>query len=277
MSIDKDILLYSLANTCDTVLHIKICKHTKEFINSKKNDFMDLDSEEKLYYSNYAIKLAKELVNYLEKVVLFEIRCDEENEIDYDFKLSLQNKDIVPISMSHLNVNIRNLIPEKLMKFCKYSKRTKVCKHYISEYNKICEECYEEIKSETRYNNLEEKTKIEFIFDPVCELIMESISKKRKCSIHLYNHLFDEEDRIVLKLYKNKFIIYDFGIELETVESHKMIFEKPNTILIEFNNGTKFKLVLFTNSNEIKQHISLKFHTRFMNMDKIFAVSQINL
>jgi hypothetical protein len=71
--------------------------------------------------------------------------------------------------------------------------------------------------------------------------------------------------------------MYDFGKELDNVESFRMKLNQENEIVITFNNGTKFALILQTNASEIKEHLSLKFHTAFKNMDDLFAISNSSI
>jgi len=146
-------------------------------------------------------------------------------------------------------------------------------KLYIGQYENIMKKGYGKIKSKSKYSELSDKNKNGALLGPVCELVHSTLSKKRKCAANLYNFLLKENDRIVLKLYKNRFTIYDFGKELDNVESFRMKLNAGNEIVIAFNNGTKFSLVLQTNASDIKEHISLKFHTNLKNIDDLFSVN----
>ncbi|XWV25836.1 hypothetical protein QJ857_gp1248 [Tupanvirus soda lake] len=272
MPVNEKMLLYSLANTFNTTLGIDICDNTKAYIKSKAKAFSKLDVDEKLYYAKYSMQLAKSLTDYLEDISLFEINTDADSEIVHDFKLTWSDDNMAHVCMSHNSINIKDIIPEKLMKICKYKGNTNVCKYYIHEYKKLNDKGYKKIQNKTKYSELSEKTKNSTILEPVCNLVVNTLSKKRKCAANLYNHLFGESDRIVFKLYKNRFTMYDFGVELDDVESFRMKLNPGNEILITFNNETKFALTLQTNATDIKEHLSLKFHTNFTNIDELFAI-----
>ncbi len=277
MPVNDKLLLYSLANTFNTSLGIAICNDTKAYIKSKSKEFNILDSSEKIYYSKYAIKLANSLFEYLEGICLFEINIDSEIEIIHDFRLTWKKNNVAHISMSHTGINIKNIIPEKLMKICKYKKNTNICKKYTTDYNKICDNAYKKIKAKDKYSELSEKTKNTVLLEPICSLFVDTLSLKRKSAENLYKHLFCETDRIVLKLYKNRFTMYDFGKELDEIKTYKLKLAHSNEITVTFNNGTIFVLTLHTNSTEIKEHLSLKYRTDFSNMDEIFAVKNSSI
>ncbi|XWV24602.1 hypothetical protein QJ856_gp1185 [Tupanvirus deep ocean] len=272
MPVNEKMLLYSLANTFSTTLGVDICDDTKAYLKSKSKAFAKLDVEEKMYYAKYSIQLAKCLMDYLDDISLFEINTDADSEIVHDFKLTWSDDNIAHVCMSHISINIKDIIPEKLMKICKYKGNTNICKYYLQEYKKLNEKGYKKIQNKSKYSELTDKTKNTAILEPVCNLVLNTLSKKRKCAVNLYNHLFGETDRIVFKLYKNRFTMYDFGVELDDVESFRMKLNPGNEILLTFNNETKFVLTLQTNATDIKEHLSLKFHTNFKNMDELFAV-----
>lgn len=273
MPIDENILLYSLANTFNTTLGVTVSDDTKIFIKNNTKKFSKLDTNGKMYYTKYSINVAQNLFNYLENIKLFEINTDEDNEILHDFKLIWGKDNTAYISMSHASINVKDLIPEKLMKICKYKRNTKICQSYTEKYRKICENAYKKFSDKKKYSVIPEKQKNKNLLNPVCNLVVDTLSKKRKCAANFYNYLFNENNRIVLKLYKNRFTIYDFTIDLKEVESFKMKLNPDNEIIITFNNGVEFGLVLQTNSAEIKEHISLKFHTNMKNMDDIFSIA----
>ena len=252
MSVDQTHILYSLAKTFDTVLNVNICDDTKIYIKSNSKSFNKLDVDEKLYYTKYAMEVAQCLSEYLEKLSNFELNTDNDHDIIHDFRLSWGKKNIAHVCLSHIGINIRDIIPEKLMKICKYKRNTNICKAYNAAYSALNDKGYKKIEHKSKYSEISAKTKNSIILEPMCNLVLNTISKKRKCSVNLYDHLFGESDRIVFKLHKNRFVMYDFGKELVDVESFKMKLKPENTIEVAFNNGMKFNLCLHTNATEIK-------------------------
>lgn len=273
MPIDETLLLCSLANTFHTTLGIEISDDTDKFIKSSSKKFNKLAVNEKIYYSKYSIQLAQSLMGYLKDITLFEINTDADNEIIHDFKLTCKKKNIVHICMSHISININDVIPRKLMKICKYKKNTNMYKMYTSKYESLINKGYQRIKKYDKYSEINDKTKNSTIIFPVRDLVLSTLSKKRKCAANLFNHLFNEQKRIVFHLYKNRFIMYDFRKKIDDVESFRMKLNQDGNIVISFNNKTKFMLILQTNASKISANLSIKFHTDFKNMDELFAVA----
>ena len=272
MPLSEEFVLYSLADFFNRTLEVKMSKDTLAFIKNKSKDFSKLSTADKIYYFKYSVQLAESLMRYLDGICYFEINTDETNDIAHDFRLTWKKNKVVHISIYHNTINVHDVIPEKLMKICKYKRNTKVCKSYNENYRRINDMAYKKIKSKTKYTELSDKAKNKAFVSPVCDLVVTTLSKKRKCAAHLYNHLFSESNRIVIKLHKNRFVMYDFGQELGSVDSYRMKLSHDNHITITFNNKAKFVLNLQPNGPLIKEHLSIKFHTNFKNMDDIFAV-----
>ena len=274
MSVDTRMLLYNLITTLKNSFAIGICDDFGAYLKTKSKEFLKLDVTQKVYYTKYGLQLSECLMNYYEDFTGVELNLDPEHEIEHDFRLVWDSDDerIIHISLNHASIKIRHVIPDKLMRICNYKGNTNICKEYRKEYQELNKRAYDKIRGNEKYSDLTVKTKSKAIFIPFSDLLVNTLAKKRKCAKPLYSHLFSEDDRVVFKLYKNRFTMYDFEKDMSTVDSFRMKLSPDNTILINFNNGTKFQLVLQTNANKIKEHLSLKFHTQFKNMDELFAV-----
>lgn len=277
MPIDENLLLYSLANMFHTTIGIAISNGTTKFMKAMTKKFNKLPTSEKMYYAKYAIQLATSLANYLKDISFFEINDDGDSEIIHDFRLTLSKNNVVHVSMIHSSIGVRDIIPKKLMKICRCKKNTNRYKAYMSTYDHLNNQGYQKVKKYERYSEIEEKLKNKAIIFPFRDLLKDTISKKRKFAVPLYHHLFQEQDRIVFRLYKNRFIMYDFGRKLEDVSSFKLKLDQNGNIVITFSNNTKFVLTLQTNASKIKPNLSIKFHTDFKNMDDFFAITSENV
>lgn len=273
MPVDVDLISYNIASSLKTSFGVKISESTEKYMKNISKKISKQSSDNKLYYANYGMKLAKNLTDYLDGISFFEINDDPEHEVTHDFKLTWKKDNVSYISLSFSSVQVKDIIPEKLMKICKYRKNTKISMYYTSGYKKYSEYGYQKIKNTERYSELDAAIKQQYIIDPMCELVVSTLSKKRKCANILYNYLFTESDRIVFKLHKNRFMMYDFSKELEEVTSYRIKINASKNIVITFNNGTIFELSLRTNASEIKEHLSIKFRTCFSNMDDLYVIS----
>jgi len=253
-------------------LGIGISDDTKAFIKSHSKKFAKLSVNDKMYYTKYSIQLAQSLMEYLKDISSFELNTDEDNETTHDFRLIWKKNNVAHICMSHGSINVNDVIPKKLMKICKYKKNTNMYKAYTAKYDSLNNKGYQKVKKYEKYSELSEKLKNNSILFPIRNLVLATLSKKRKCAAHLFNHLFGEQDRIVFRLYRNRFTMYDFGRGIDGVESFRMKLNQDNDIVITFNNKTKFMLSLQTNASKVSDNLSIKFHTTFKNMDDLFAV-----
>jgi len=286
---DNEYLIYSLANTFRNNLGIELCDDTAEYLSGKiSKKYGKLPQEDKLYYATYSLKLAQSLLDYIPRTYMFALNLkssssesdtgsdsnSDDDTTPYNFKLKSKKCGTKRIRLVNTGDFVNDIIPCKLMKICKYRKNTNVSKEFRSEYEHITEKMYEKISSKEKYSDLNEKRKNKIVYEPVTSLVSDTLSKKRKCAEHLYEHMFGESDTIVMKIYKKRFVIYDFGVVLQdsSVKSFSLSKHGADELKITFNNGTKFILTLKTNSTEIKEHISLKFHVKFDNLDELFVV-----
>ena len=277
MSVNTDLLIYSLTKTCHSSLGMKISSDTEKYLSEKKSN--KIPQEDKLYYATYSLKLAQALNEYIPKINMFEINTGTEQPNNYNIKVDSKQCGIKYISLSRPDDIVQDIIPEKLMKICKYRKNSKIYEEFTTAYDEICAKIYSKIKSEEKYSELTEKKKQTIIFKPIMDLVAHILTKKRKCAKNLYDHLFGESERIIVKLYKKRFTIYDFGTELpeSEIKSFKLKQNDPDEFVLTFNNGAEFTLTLRTNATDIKEHLSLKFHTKFNNMDELFAVKTASI
>lgn len=272
MPLEENLVLYGLINAFHHLLKIKISNESKKFLDKELAQFINLDPAEKIYYAEYAMRLAAELAKYLGEIRKLELNVDDDAEVIHDLRL-YSGETTYYVSISHRSINIRNIIPEKLMKICQYKKSTNISRAFHSEYEDINNSGYEKVHSYEKYSQVPDHLKNKAIYKPLCNMIMNLLSKKRKCAENLFNYLFQEPNRIVLKLHRNRFVIYDFGTPLDKVKSFKMKLISSNEISITFNNHCEFLLTLHTNGKKIKKRLSLKFHTQFTNLDEIFSVA----
>lgn len=279
MSVDRDILLYHIVSTFDTIVSTDLCKNSKNLL---KDADIDLSVQDKIYYTNYSLKIVQKIIDHVTndlslKIKGIEINVEEDHEIVHDFRIICSKNHLIHVSMNHKSINVNDIIPEKLMKICGYKKNTSMYKTYTAEYQEICEKSYRKIKSYEKYSELDDKIKDKMIIAPITQLVFDTLSKKRKCVKNIYNHLYGDGNRIVLRLYKNRFRIYDLNRDIDEIKSFGMKISEDNEIVIKFNNGMIFNLKLRTNAPDIKERLSVKFRTTFKNLDELFVMCDVGV
>lgn len=264
---DKNHLLHCIATSFATTFDIPLSKESIKTQASYTKKFNKLEPDDKYYYTKYAFQIVKNLTEYIDDIKSFEFVESE----TIDFNLRWGDNYEVPVSLSYYEPPIRNIIPAKLMKICKYTRNSKVYQKYDSEYTELSNSIYQEIGGYDKFSELDDETKQTIIYDPIMELIKTTLTKKRLCAGKLFNHLFDKPNIIMIKLQKYKFTIYDFNKDIDDATSFRINISKGK-LIFKFNNGCNFSLKLQTNSSEIKEYLSLKFITKFINLDDLFCV-----
>lgn len=270
MSVDSNHILYGIATCLESQLNVEICDETRKMLKKHGKEFKELDTSDKLYYANYSLKIVRGLNEVFGEISAFELGSNDE-EIDCNFTIVV-GEESIPVSLNYKSIMIYDVIPEKLMKICSYRKSTNIYKDYIDAYEKYSKATYKKIGKYEKYSDLKDNVKNKTIYEPLSNLVVDTISKKKKCAPYLYNHLFRECNRVVVKLFKNRFFIYDFRKEMEEIKSYNMKLLSESSIQITFNNKTKFTLNLHTNATAIQEHLSVKFRTNLVNMNELFSV-----
>ncbi len=128
MSVDRDILLYHIVSTFDTIVSTDLCKNSKKLL---KDANLDLSVQDKIYYTNYSLKIVQKLVEHVTndlslKIKGIEINTEENHEVVHDFRIICSKNHFIHVSMNHKSINVNDIIPEKLMKICGY-KKNQIC------------------------------------------------------------------------------------------------------------------------------------------------------
>lgn len=267
MAIDSNLLLYSLAQTFSTILLIKVDPQTNEFIASKERKFSKLSPEDKLYYTRYATKLSSFLTTYIDNIYQFEVNSLTEDLIPHNFRIKWNEKKCYTayISLSS-DILLNNVFPKDLPKILKNKTTT-----YSNDYDKLNTSTYKKIKSSTKYSELSAQTKEEILnsFSILANDII--VSTPSTTTRTFYKKIFFEAPRLVIKLFKNRFVAYDFELQVDPPTKFTATVSDNNVKLL-FDNGSIFNLRLKINSPEIKKYIPLKFITKFENIDEMYQV-----
>lgn len=277
VNIDPTIILYSIASTFKNILKIEVCEKTDEYIDNLTDEYEKLDVEERVYYSKYCNEIGKLLNDYLPNIHYFEINTDINSQIVHDFKLTWDKNETIPICLNYNTVGINNIIPRKLMKACRYQRNTNISKKYIPEYARLNNKCFKKLKKYEKFSKIPAEKKMDNLLEPFTDLVVSTISRKKKCANNLFNHMFSEVDRIVIKLHKTKFFVYDFSKDIDRAERYRIKKLGKNMFSIQFNNGAVFHLTLKSNSDLIKKILSIKFTVAFYNIDELFLVNSIKI
>lgn len=280
--LDNKFILYSLAMTFRNNLGVSLSSSAVKFIEGEISEkFDNLDTDSKIYYFRYSLKMAESLLNYIPKITEFSMANFDDTVSPHNFIIESKKMGTKYIRLVNTDSFSEDIIPNKLMKICKYNKKTNVGKEYYSEYESTCEDIYDRISDEKKYSDLSDDEKEKYIFKPITNLVISTLSGKRKCAPHLYNHLLPFNDIIAIKAYKKKFIIYDFTMtsnlkgKTHEVTSLKLKKISSSQIEVEFSNGVLFDLNLKTNGKKISEHISLKYHAKIGNIDDTFLVESV--
>lgn len=275
MSVDQHVFSFCLANVFKT-MGTTLCAETLSSQKKMSKVFEELEMDERLYYNKYATSVATELFGYLGNIDLFETN-EKEND-GYHLRLSVDDGETYSyVSLSHKDVAINDIIPTNLGTVLNFKKKSGSLEGFKEKYAALNKKMYKEVKYFDKFSEIPDESKMDDLFEPTCKFIKNVIEENQDRAKFLYKHLFDEEERIVIKLLKSRFVIYDFGIKtIKHINSCDVEIDEDdkNKLLLEFNNGAKFCLTLGTNASEIKEHISLKYKTKYTNMNDTYFVGK---
>jgi len=279
------VLLYCVATVFSETLSIDICEQTSIYLASLANKYNKLDPFYKIYYSKYAMQLVQKLTEYLEDVILFELKEEvdpEDANSDapvYDFCLITGKNKKNYVSIQHSTININHVIPNKLMNVCHLDKESSTAKAYNKSYNKINKAVYSKLRSYEKYSEVDPETIESLIYKPICDLVADTLSSNsKKLARQLYDHLFYETDRIVVQIFKTRFTVFDYSIRLaDECDDFDIEYIPTNKLKISFNNGTVFVLTLSSGKGLVKEHLSVKFRTRFDNMYDLYGTKRASV
>jgi len=267
MPINYDMVLHCIINAFET-FGATMSEDISGYYRSGTYNFTKLATIEKIYYINYGSHIMGKLIGHIGDVNYIDI----DNENKYCLLLSInKGKSYNYVSLAKPTEN--DIIPEKMMKICKYKKKDGVGKEYTESYKKLNDNIYKKIKNHDKYSEIPEETKIKKVYEPFCNLVKGTLENEQSCAQKLYSHMFSPAKMIILKLMQRRYVIYNFNVK-NNIESFQITSEEPNKLRLTFNNGAIFNLTLFSNSQEIKEHLSLKFHAKFLNINEIYAVDK---
>lgn len=282
LPIEENILMYSIVFSLTNNLAINVCQKSKNLLTYHNTSYNNLQSPEKIYYSKYAMKILEKITGYMENVSYFEFNDDFESEIQHNFKITWGpdvEKIITPVSLYGETINIVNILPEKIMQYCKQDSESEICIEFEKNYEKLMSNLRNKIIKREESEKLHISKKTELISNSVYKLIIDTLKQMQHCALHLYNHIFSENNRIVFNIAKNKFRMYDFeNPELNDVTSFKIGMDpEKKCIILEFNNEVAFLLTLKMRDSQIKERISLELVTKMVNIDKKFMVQSATI
>lgn len=273
-TINQEYLLSQIAKIFSTMVSLEVCKRSEILISENRSVGKALEANEKLYYNKYATAVCESLNVYLKKkkIKQFVLNRDKEKDKSYDF--ILRGKEDTKISLNSKSIEVKDIIPQRLMKICGIRGNSTMHRQYTASYAEITSTAYEKISRYERYSEIPDGKKNKYLIAPIRDLFVTTMTKKRKITPILFKHLFSETDRIVVDIKKTGFTVYDFSRQLEEPESYNITTDDddPTSLTITFNNDAVFRLELRTNAVQVKEHLSLKFRTTFENMDDTCTV-----
>lgn len=259
---------------------LKVCKYSRALI-SDDYDELELSKGESVYYQEYAEAIVGYLSHTYRKVDLsdFRLNKDRKGVKTHDFVLSNSDDLSIPVSLQYKTLGINDLIPSRLMKICKLRGGTKPNRKYTEGYEAIETRAYSKISHYERFKDVPEEKLDAHLITPMRDLVVETLDKKKTLSANLYHYLMTDKDRLLFRLRKKGFDVYDFTRDIPDPTAHKIEVGRTdlNSFLISFNNECSFQLELRPNNPYIKEHISLKFRVSFENLDDTFMARTVEL
>lgn len=277
--IDYRLLVINLIKMFKTISNIQVGKNAKKLLVSETDDDYS-DESIKIYYMTYSLKLVDTLRSHVSNITAIDIPNNYGTFTDAYTLILTSDDDNITVEIGKNMPVLKDIIPDKLMKICKYQGNSNVSKKYKPEYKQLNDKIYSRLsKKYDKYSDISQEKKDIILYEPFVDLFISSLVKKRKCAQHLYNHIITFEPKLLIITRHNNYELYDFTKISELGDNPSFRLKKidKNSINITFNNNFKFRLVLHSNATNINQHLSLKYHITFVNVFSAHGLAKIEI
>jgi hypothetical protein len=185
------------------------------------------------------------------------------NVSDIHIKLDLARE--INLSIKHRNIALKHQRPKTTPQHCGYSRNSQESQRFKTEYERIVEQFAQQISGSTKFNELPENIKSNYLYQPICQLItnfINSYCKSQTNAEHLFRFLTGTTDyyKIFFDGHKKIISIIEFA-NLPPVKSVLAKTEKQY-IYLDFSNGWCISMRLHNASSRITKNPSLKFDTQ---------------
>lgn len=281
----KPYIIYCVIKQFKDLHSVQSDDDTDSFCENVMKKFSKTTLDEKNYYLSYANCLIDSLVKSFKKPkkIVINAEPDKKAPMQYDLMLTYGKENSIPISFDFNTIGINNIIANKFMKPCGFKKNSNVYKAYHTAYNKINNKVYEKIKDKDSFSEIKEKFLMKNMYDPITNLLVATLQMKRKCASNLYHSIFDETPRVLIKLMKSRYVIYDFSRYQYQPTGFSLKKESGNELQLKYKkftdedgnriDGPNFKLTLNKNSTKINPILSMKYTITMINMNKLFLLA----
>lgn len=270
--VDNNMFFYAFVENLKLALpDLSLCKRTNNFIEIVKEEYEKIKPHEKIEYGSYSLIIIKKLHDNYGLTKSISISDDiAEDEIILRFCMTFErgfDGKKIEVTFDYRDIEIYDVQPKRLPIICGYQKGDSVTTIYNKKYKEINDNAYNEIGTYGKYIVIPKNVKDEHVYEPIVDLVVETLNTHKKCAPKLYQSIFKEDARIILKLFRRKYAIYDFSTkpvpEIPTsLEAKKMCDDR---LEVAFNNNRTFEFRLNTNATEIKEMLSLKFDVNIID------------
>jgi hypothetical protein len=256
----------------------KIDSSGKKYINDLHQVFNELTIDQKLYNSVYGLRIIGWLTNYVGPIKHIELNIVDNKLNSHHFRLIIDKSTIIYVSLDNKKIKVNDIIPKQINDVFKCDSFNDENNDFMQDLEKINKAAYNLFNGTySKISEIELKTRAKVLLNPVNKLFTEYLNKNRKRKTKcLFNWLFNEKNRFVLRLLKSKFTMYDFTKEYEAPTNYTIVFDN-DIICVQFDNGFDFALKLKLNSGAIDKSFCLKYVTTFINIDQIFGTDFIKI
>lgn len=278
MTIKRDNILYCIIRCSKIFVGTKIDSSGKKYIEELQQSFNQLSFDQKLYNSVYGLRIIGWLTNYLDSIKHIELNIIDNKSNPHDFRLIVDKSTIIYVSLDNKKIRVNNIIPKQINDVFKCDTFNDENNDFMQSLDKINKSAYTLFKDTySKISEIDIKTRAKMLLNPVNQLFLEYLNKNRKKKTKcLFNWLFNEKNRFVLRLLKSKFTMYDFTQDYEIPTDYTIVFDN-DIICVQFNNGFDFSLKLRLNSGAIDKSFCLKYVTTFVNIDNIFGTDFVKI
>ncbi|PSF30602.1 hypothetical protein C7H19_23570 [Aphanothece hegewaldii CCALA 016] len=185
------------------------------------------------------------------------------NVSDIHIKLDLARE--INLSIKHRNIALKHQRPKTTPQHCGYSRDSQQSRAFYTEYERIAARFAQQTSGRTKFNELPENIKSNYLYQPICQLITEFINsycQSQTNAEHLFRFLTGTTDYYKIHFDGNKRTINI--VEFANLPPVKSVLAKTEKqyIYLDFSNEWCISMRLHNASRRITKNPSLKFDTQ---------------
>lgn len=240
-----------------------------------KIKYNSINEEYKKYFQDsaeYICKYFKNTYDIQPSSIFLNPDKEGRNSVSGDISLHFEDN-VINISLKNNNFSCKHQRPMSFMNNCGVSKIQET--EYKNEITKILQDFYNKFSVLKKYKEVDKKY-IKKLYSNINDIVIKYIEKLTETQVKkLFYFITGIDPNLVLVINKPKFILLYTRPKIKNPTAVDVSIDKNGYVNLYFSNGCLFTLRLHTAESTINKVISLKYDTKFKNMEQFYSYIKI--